>query len=350
MRILFIISGLRYGGMERQLVEMIKSLTYKGYRLSLVVLNQAGLFSGQVEPFLEKRIYYLDRGKLKVPVTILDLARICRLERIEIMHVQDSFSAFYALPVSKFLKIPLINGAIRHAGVSHRTSYLYELLMIRLSDLVIANSQAGLVYFGINRGHVIYNFVDKSRFNPSHASLTSIVMNANFSDYKDHMTFFLACKKLISEGRLDRVGLIGDGRHRKTYEKISRIWGLSDKVTFHGHIHDVEEAITHYGIGVLCSTKRYREGISNAILEYMGAGLIAIGSDVGATSEVIQDGVNGYLFEAENPNSLYSRIRFVFDHSHEMAIIRKNAYQTLNEKFCADTNCDKLLEIYRSIV
>jgi len=350
MRIFYLINGLRLGGMERQLVEMIRSLTGKGLRLSLAVLNQTGKFSEQVEPYLGKRIYYLDRRKSRITITILNLAKICRRERIDLLHVQDNFSAFYALPVSKILNIPLINGAIRHAGVSRGVNYLYELFMLRLSDVVLANSQAGLDYFGIKNGYVLYNLVSRERFTPTQASITNIVMNANFSDYKDHMTFFLACRKLISEGIIDGVGLIGDGKYRRTYEKITRIWDLSDKVTFHGQNNNVEEILTQYGIGVLCSTKRYREGISNSLLEYMGAGLIAIGTNVGATAEIITDSVNGFLFEAENPDSLYSRIRYSINHPEEMAAIRQNAYQTLDEKFNADKNCTKLLEVYRSVV
>jgi glycosyltransferase involved in cell wall biosynthesis len=346
MQILYIINGLRYGGMERQLVEIIKSLKTSGHAVYLVTLNQSGPFSEVVSPYLEASIFYLDRGKTRLPFTIIRLAELCRQIKPDIIHVQDSFSAFYALPVARILKIPLVNGSIRHAGVSHGIDYYLERILLKLSDIVIANSQAGLDFFRMKKGHVVYNFIDRRRFKSSQAPYSNLVMNANFSDYKDHISLLLAGKKLIHENKVDRIGLIGDGKHRKLYERLIIKWGLQNKVKFYGHIENIEEVLLEYGIGILCSTSEYKEGISNSILEYMGSGLIAIGTDVGATPEIINDGVNGFLFQAHNPDSLYDKVSFVLEHQDEMAKIKRNAYQTLDDKFNPLKNCQKLLSIY----
>lgn len=124
--ILFIINGLRYGGMERQLIELIKTLKNSDYNLSLAVLNKQGPFSSIVQPFLDKPIQYFDRRKTQIFKTIINLYRFVKNNKIQIIYVQDNFSAFYALPVSKLLKIPFINGSIRHAGVSQGLDYYYE--------------------------------------------------------------------------------------------------------------------------------------------------------------------------------------------------------------------------------
>ena len=350
MKILFLINGLRYGGMERQLVETIISLNKVGHIIFLAVLNQEGPLSEVVSPYLDREIIYLDRRKKKIASTIVKLVKICKNYKPDIIHVQDGFSAFYSLPCAKLLRIKFVNGLIRNAGYSKGFSFLFEKLLLNLSDYVIANSQAGLDYYSVKNGSVIYNFINTERFRLSTGNLENIVMNANFSEKKDHMTLFEACKKLIKENRIQKIGLIGAKDNLQFYKDLAVKWDMHNKIVFYGHVKNIEEIISQYGIGVLCSTKQYKEGISNSILEYLGAGLIAVGTNIGGTPEIIQDGVNGFLFEAENANSLYNKISYVLDHSEQMDSIRQRAYITLEEKFNEEKNCVKLMNLYKNLV
>ena len=345
MKLLFIINGLRYGGMERQLVEIIRFVYQKDYKIYLAVLNKKGPMASAIEAHLEQPIIYLDKRKSRVLQTIWKIARLIQRHKIDLVYVQDSFSAFYALPASKIRKKRLINGSIRHAGVSRGWEYYWEKLLLHISDKVISNSQAGLDFYQV-KGEVVYNFIDLSRFRKSEAPLKKIVMNANFSTYKDQQTLLLAGKRLIDESKVSTLAFIGDGIHRSFYEGLSKSLGIADRVEFHGHVKNIEELLLDYGIGILCSTKKYKEGISNSILEYMGSGLIAIASDIGATNEIIKDGENGFLFEAENSDSLYEVIKRVLSGEYDLEKIRSNAYRTLEEQFDPKKNCEKLISIF----
>jgi len=342
------INGMRYGGMELQLVEIIHIIMDKGYTAYLGVLNKKGPMADALESYLAQPVHYLDRRKVRIPHTMFKWAKLIKTTKAELVYVQDSFSTFYAIPVSKLLRVKLINGSIRHAGVSHGFEYFWEKLLLQMSDAVVSNSKAGLEYYGV-KGKVVYNLLDRERFRTSTAPLNKIVMNANFSDYKDHLTLLIAGRMLIREGIVTQIGLIGDGKHRLFYEKLCQRLGISEQVVFHGQVHNVEDLLLDYGIGILCSTKRYKEGISNSILEYMGSGLIAIGSNVGAVPEIIKDGYNGFLFEPEDHHSLYEKICRVISKEADLDSIRNNAYDTLDMQFNPQTNCAKLIEIFQSV-
>ncbi len=344
MNVLFLINGMRFGGMERQLVEIIRALAARDFKVYLAVLNQEGPLAGVVEPFLSAPIRYLDRRKARFFHTLSQLSSLRRLFTIELVYVQDTFSSLYAIPLCKAGRIKLINGSIRHAGVSEGLVYHLEKLLLRSGGKIVANSQAGLDFYGV-KGQVLYNFVDLNRFTATRAGLDKVVMNANFSNYKDHLTLIFAAHRLIKAGIISQLGLIGDGPHRGFCQRLCQTLGFADRVILYGHVPNVEELLLEYGIGVLCSTLRYKEGISNSILEYMGSGLIAIGAELGAVPEIITDGFNGFLFQAENVDSLCRAITKVVNEDVDLQSIRSNARHTLQTQFDPDANCNKLIQL-----
>ena len=48
----------------------------------------------------------------------------------------------------------------------------------------------------------------------------------------------------------------------------------------------------------------YNEGMSNALLEAMACGLPVVVTDVGGTSELLEEGGNGYIFPTGNVENL----------------------------------------------
>jgi glycosyltransferase involved in cell wall biosynthesis len=92
-----------------------------------------------------------------------------------------------------------------------------------------------------------------------------------------------------------RLSLYGVGPMRDTLERLVRRLGLSDRVVFAGHVNNVEEiwASNH----VLVMPSRF-EGLPLAMIEAMLCGRPVIATDVAGHSEVIEDGVTGFLAEA----------------------------------------------------
>jgi len=66
---------------------------------------------------------------------------------------------------------------------------------------------------------------------------------------------------------------------------------------FLGRRSDIPEILASCDIAVLPSRA---EGLPNAVLEYMAAGLPVIASRVGGNAELVQDGVTGILVPAED--------------------------------------------------
>jgi glycosyltransferase involved in cell wall biosynthesis len=250
-------------------------------------------------------------------------------------------------------RIPIINGCIRHAGVTSGFEYYFEKISLWLSNYIVANSHAGLKHYGLEKSKkasVVYNFIDASRFKESECRSPILVMTANFTLYKDHRTMLFCAERLILENKIQKLNLIGGGPGLQKWQKWVTDKQLQNKIFFYGKISNVEELLSECSIGILCSTSKYKEGISNSILEYMGSGLLAIASDIGGTSEIIEDGKNGLLFEVENQDSLYRCITWALSNQNESKVVSQNGTDTVKSKFSVQTNSELLLKVYNKFI
>jgi glycosyltransferase involved in cell wall biosynthesis len=258
------------GGKERQLLEILRYLRCHGFDFHVISLSSKGLLYKSLHEDYQEQVSLIERQEIGIIKTLRTIRQYIRYHRVTtIYHTFDSLSSGYVIIASCFLPAKIINGSIRHCGVERRFNYLIEVILLQMSGVVIANSKAGLKYYHIRKGCVLYNAIDQQRFTTTSGHYDSIIMVANFSYYKDHSSFFQATSGLVREGKIKKVGLVGDGKFLCKWKQYVRREGLEAYYFFYGHVAQVEQILIEYGIGVLCSTLKYKEGISNSILEYM---------------------------------------------------------------------------------
>ena len=92
------------------------------------------------------------------------------------------------------------------------------------------------------------------------------------------------------------------------------------------------------------------ENFPRTLVEAFGAGLPVIASRLGAMAELIEPGITGLLFEPGDAQDLAEVLRWAQQHPDRMAEMGRNARQRFNERYTADINYPRLLEIYRSAI
>jgi glycosyltransferase involved in cell wall biosynthesis len=88
--------------------------------------------------------------------------------------------------------------------------------------------------------------------------------------------------------------LVGDGPERAALEARARTLGIADRVRFLGEVPDPSPWYAAARVFVLPS---WAEGLSNALLEAMSAGLPVIATRIGGNVDVVEDGITGLLVE-----------------------------------------------------
>lgn len=93
--------------------------------------------------------------------------------------------------------------------------------------------------------------------------------------------------------------LVGQGEERAALETHVAALGLAHAVTFVGNVQQVQPYLDAADLFVLSSLT---EGISNALLEAMAAGLPCVATAVGGTPEVLDHGACGVLLPPSRPD------------------------------------------------
>jgi glycosyltransferase involved in cell wall biosynthesis len=103
---------------------------------------------------------------------------------------------------------------------------------------------------------------------------------------------------LLNTDLLSKIHLLiaGDGVERIFLEKLCEKLEITKNVSFLGFINDLKN---FYGQLDLLIQPSYDEGISLAILEAMSYGIPVLASNVGGNPELVENNINGWLFQNE---------------------------------------------------
>lgn len=349
-KILFVIDGLSGGGKERQLVELLRWLDKATYEIGVVTFT---IPDRHYVNDVRSLAPYFRELNLKKKLGLFAAMQKCFQEfSPEILHAWDTFSMIYAWGPAHRRKLPVIDGSIRDAGVDRGWECLLKKHYLRKADVILSNSQAGLDQYRVT-GKVVHNAIDRERFLPNrNLSYFNLVMTANFTEYKDHSTFVEAAGALLEQGTVDNVYLVGDGPNMECCRNYAKqACGAGNKrVHFLGKVRNVEKWLSYCRVGVLCSTRRFSEGLSNSVLEYMAAGLAPIATNTGAIPEIIEDGKNGFLVKPGDSAAIVYAVTRLRKEAGLLQKIAGNASITLDHKFSFHDNFMQYKRIYEELL
>ena len=124
---------------------------------------------------------------------------------------------------------------------------------------------------------------------------------------------------------------------RKKAEKNNLI-GLN----FYGYDSDIYSKLSLYDFGFNCSNC---EGFGRITVEYMLSGLCPIVSNTGANIEIIDDKINGFVFNY-NDNSLCDIIKLLFENKIDLSKIKNNARTKSINYYTMKNHADKIYNYY----
>jgi glycosyltransferase involved in cell wall biosynthesis len=116
----------------------------------------------------------------------------------------------------------------------------------------------------------------------------------------------------------------GDGPDKQHIQRLIQMYGLQNKVKLAGHVRDFTEIWKKNHIHVFPTAF---EGIPLAVIESMFCGRPAIVSTAGGNSELIEDGVQGFVIPRYDPQSIGATILRAYKLMDSFAVLGNNGFE-----------------------
>ena len=141
--------------------------------------------------------------------------------------------------------------------------------------------------------------------------------------------------------------LIGDGPDRAKADWLVTQHGLTKDVIFLGKQNQVQDLLNCGDVILLPSQI---ESFGLAALEAMACGVPAVCSRVGGLPEVIRDGVEGYLVEVGDVDTMAERALRILTEPGRREQMGKAARQRASDKFCSTKIIPLYEQLYRRVI
>jgi L-malate glycosyltransferase len=366
-----------YGGSGVVATELGIELAQRGHQVHFITYSQPFRLTGP-----QPNIYYHEVEVSHYPLfdyPPYDLALATRMAEVAEIYELDLLHVHYAIPhsVSAFLAKQMLATGRRKRRLPFVTtlhgtditlvgldrSYLpITRFSIEQSDGVTAISQylkeRTQREFDIgNCIQVIYNFVncdlylrdEKSRERRAEyapAGERILVHLSNFRPVKrigDVVEVFDRVQKKVPS----RLLLIGDGPDRAQAEYLAFSKGIHDRVIFLGKQDRINEKLAVADLLLLPSEL---ESFGLAALEAMACEVVPVATRVGGLPEVVEDGVNGYLAEVGDVESMAQRAIAILGDEAKLREMGKRARRSAQARFCASKIIPQYEDFYRAVL
>lgn len=158
---------------------------------------------------------------------------------------------------------------------------------------------------------------------------------------------FIKSAALFKKHNPDAFFLIaGDGPLLADLKNKVKKLGIEQDIRFLGFIENIYEFLSILDIFVLSSLT---EGLPMILLEAMNAGCSVVCSKVGGTSEVVTDGINGFLIDPNKPDVLYEKLMFLHNNPSLKEKISLIGQVSIKKMFSATSMANKYIKLYDTL-
>jgi glycosyltransferase involved in cell wall biosynthesis len=358
LRVLYLIDSLGLGGAESLLVQLARVGPSLGMSIQVAALG--GPRTGRTE----MTGALSEAGADPVFLDVRRIARYIRTSGCDLMHAHLGDSITLGVPAARLAGKPVVCTFHSIPSQLPRREWAKERLSVLAasnSDACIFVSEAMRTAFARrhprhhDRWMVVRNGVDLSSQGgiirslppelgiPQGAEVTAMV--AALRPGKGQVAAIQAWRKVVDRRPGAYLLIVGSGPEEEAIRAAIRCERLEDRVVLAGFREDVPALLRACSLVTLFS---YGEALPTVLMEAAGAGLPAVATEVGGTSEIVESGVTGTLVAGGDIEGFASAVLHLLEDPTLRSRMGDAARERARAQFSVESWGARLCEVYRS--
>lgn len=354
MKIIRLSTLLDFGGIESK---MLNLSTYNDdNEWIFCAIGKGGIASAKIK--LNKKEVVCFNYSYRIPSlkTIYKLYKYFKKLKPNVIHCSGSEANFHGIIAAKMAKVPLI--IAEEIGIPSHSKKAIKVFnfIYKLADFVVGESQIVIEnlknQYQIN--HKKLRVVSNFTLFPIYENTTSNTENKEFNILsvsrlevvKNIEGIIKVINQLTKENFKIKYTIVGDGSSKISLINLVKKLNLENIVEFVGFQNNPNYYYLQTDLFVLNS---FSEGFSNSLLEAMYFKKPVISTNVGAASEIIIEGKNGWVVSVDNEIELHQKIKYcLLLDKKTRTEIGNNANEIVVKKFSLKSHVNTLLQLYNS--
>ena len=353
---------LCHGGGVEVYTRMLIEHTCKNYDTVLICASE---YNKKMLPIDSRAIYNVDVPR-EISVSkdlkaVFEIRKIIKSEKPDVLYCHSSMSGAIGRAAATGLRCKVVynpHGWSFDMEVSPKKKMFYrflEKIMAMKTDKTVAISEyekrSALKnkICSESKIEVIYNGIDLDKCKSAQSERIKLGYRekdfivgcaARLSEQKDPMLFAEVAGCIAKKHPDTRFVWVGDGELREDFIKALKKNNVFDKTKITGWVNNPYEYISIFDVAVLLSKW---EGFGLCLAEYMALGKPTVATNVGAVSEIIQDGICGRLADGRDPESIANEI-MAYKQCRNIKDINRKCIE-ISEKFDFKITADKTIKM-----
>lgn len=359
VRVCFCITDLDPGGAERALVEIVKRLDREVWEPFVAVISPPGALAKELEA-AGIEVVSLHASRWSYVWAVWKLFLLLRKQRPAIV---QSF-LFHANIASRlagfFARVPIRNSGVRVAERRFNMHRTLDWLTQALATKYVCVSRR-VAEFSVQEGRidetkvlVIPNGVDVKRFSnapptdlskfgiPSHSKILLFV--GRLDPQKGLEVLIAAWSRIVDEFPEWRLVIAGRGPSQNELMELVKDCEITGNVHLVGF---VDEPAGLYRAADFFVLPSLWEGMPNAVLEAMAAGLPIVATDVEGIDELVQPERNGMVVPVGDGDSLADALKSMMNDEARRTAMGKTSQLICGESFTWDRSSRRYEELFQ---
>lgn len=361
MKILFLSGNLTDGGAQRVISVASSYLADKGHDVTLLLYAR-----NEKEYPLSENVKVVSLAS--APDEYKKISEIKRIfmtrelikkasPDVAIGFLEGGYGLFVSAFGMRFKKISSIRSNPRLLWTVKGLRATIDKMWFRFSDAIVVQteSQIALMKKSLRKKCVVIAnpisdaALDRVKKSHEYDVCNNIVMAGRLATQKNYPLAIEAMRKVVDKYPSVTLSIYGEGFLRENLRKLIEENGLEDNVFLKGWSDNVPDTYAKSDLYVMSSNY---EGMPNALMEAMAMGLPSISTDCETgPSDIITDGVNGFLVPVNDADSLSDRIiRIIEMTPEERKTMGEKAHNTIEEKFLSSKILSQWEDLFEGLL